>query len=419
MDITSPSISVLEYDVIFDLSPTNPTVKLVNRSTVQEPTNLKFDVKLTSPNGLVISQVTNFNASADWTTYTLPDTLPLILGHIEWGGIGFTVDVTVTDSESTPNTATLSKTAEICRPYGNTFKTGNNYGLMLLGYEVKCERAQLYIEEKSNYTYTGTTGSMISKIIKLIYPASSATETPDPFISEANFSNAYITIYSDGEGYQLISETVREYAFGDGVYVRIKYRFAAVFAVQCLTDVCDIAAGFTKFKQALAAGTCTPAERDKLILINANLNLILLGKMHPACLVNIPKLIADTIDLLGCYYTKCGCDYGLHYLTQSSSTSSVPVFAKIQFIAGNPDSLITRPALSGANPPMAVGDTVYVIKDAVIPNSLIVSQGGQRVPEAGPDAHCEIAYGDTETTVTFSVGVPPVYINFDYTKIPS
>lgn len=338
MNVISPDINVLDFDVLFDISVSPPKIGITNTSSGPNPDLLKWYFTVTTPGGLMY-KTGNFDfpdKEGVWETLEIPN-LPQILGQIEWGGAGYKVTGYVQDSDG--NTYSLTKTKAIYKPAGCT---KGNYGAMILAVEPRCADGKLMVEEKSNYLYEGSIGAAYSSALKLIYPPDEASSVAQTFDYTDPISAIYIPLYRDGEGYQLMAESVRDYTYPDGITVRIKYKFRDVFPIQCTYDLCCLAKSVEKYADFVQQTNCLD-DWKKLEIINQKLTEINIAKLQPQCGIDIYCLAEEIKQLLGAYY-DCGCcDYGIHDLNLAVEATLPSIM-----VDAGPDQIITLPDTDAA-----------------------------------------------------------------------
>jgi hypothetical protein len=320
MNLPSPDIQVLDFDLLFDLSSANPTVVVTNRSEGDNLAAVNTAFQITSPNGIIIHSAdvqTDPDKVGLWTTFSVA--LPLIGNQIEWDGKGYTVEVTVKDS--TAAVYSLAKNQAIGQPNGN--KQLNTFGMMKLDYSVKCDQAKLYIQDISNYTYQKLQGIEIAKKVTLRYPGTDPDNTPAPFTRNNSFSTLQVPLLVNGDGHQLLAECIRDYVVADTISIRIKYVFKATFNVQCYVDMCAVLGAVRKFEEQLGSACCD-ADREKLLLVNTKLALIEGAKMQPGCGIDVQRLVKEIEELIG-FDIRCSVNTGIFPMENIGVTPPDPL----------------------------------------------------------------------------------------------
>jgi hypothetical protein len=302
MNVTSPDISVFDFDVEYDFTNVNPFVKLTNKSV---GTNLAgcsfiFDCKSSSGVSFHTGTWTVPDRVGAWTSYTIPDPVLQILGHVEWSGSEFRVTGTVRDSLGNV-LGSIEKLAFICKPQGNTGK--DNYGAGKLDVLVKCGEKKLYVSDLTNYGYRGSEGILISKTVSLQRPPD-ATGTTPPLETYTNFSTSQFALYYSAPNYQLILESVRLYDLGNGVKLRLKYKQKLYFPVTCNIDLCPLTSEILKLTRHVMSNGCSGEDRERLIMLNALMNAALVAKMQPLCGQDLNCLVEE-IKKLGGFTCDC------------------------------------------------------------------------------------------------------------------
>jgi hypothetical protein len=302
MSLNSNDISKLDFHVLWDISTIPATVKITNLSEGLNLAACTFWFVVSTGGGAMFHQ--GIQATPDrtgiWTDYTVPEPIPLTLGHIDWSGSSFRVKGFAKDSAD--NVFSILNEQRICRPAGNKQGQQNNFGAGELYIETKCEKARLLIEDKTNYSYNGNAGTMISKQIKLIYPEDATGGTTPPKTAD-NVNNAMLPISFSAEGYQVILTAVYDYVFTNAT-VRIKYKFNKSFSIQCNVDLCPLICDIERLEKQYEQNGCTPGEREKMLLINSKMNRAIAGKLQPLCGVDVAAIV-DEIKKLGGFTCNC------------------------------------------------------------------------------------------------------------------
>lgn len=301
MNISSPDITILDYTALFDISGVLPEVVVTNASSVVNPAALDWWVTITTPSGATIhsgSQATPDINNAAFTTLTFA-TWPMPNGQVEFGL--YNIEVFVKDSAD--DVFSLAKSVNILRPTGNTNKVRNSFGVAAVIADMRCEKAQLYVEDTTSLSWNGITPAIISQKWVLIYPLDD-TDTQPPHFELDDSMNGLIPVSHSGEGYKIIRTLVADY-LSNGITVRIKYKYSQAFAVECDLDLCPLVCEYENMVEAIGDGSCDSATRDKLVKINALINIALIAKSQPLCGINVGKLI-NQIKALGNFCCDCG-----------------------------------------------------------------------------------------------------------------
>lgn len=288
---------------MYDLSGANPIVVITNHSEGAHLDLVTWWFQLSSGGGNSYhnGDSSSPDKSGVWTTYNVAEPMPQVLGHIEWSGSYFKVVGSAKDSHG--KIFTLEKTTRLCRPNGNNGSQANNFGVGVLDVITKCDKARLYVEDKTDYTYAGFAGVNASKFFKLIFPPDSTGTIPAPK-QVNNVNNALIPISRNGDGYQIILSAVYQYDFDNGTSVKIKYKFQKVFKIQCDVDLCPLICEIQRLEERYEQSGCNAAERDNLALINSKMNRAMMAKMQPLCGVDVGAII-DEIKMLGGFTCSC------------------------------------------------------------------------------------------------------------------
>jgi hypothetical protein len=323
---TSPDITNLNFDVLYDISGGVPSIVLTNTS-IGNPsgtTNLDncdwwYDV--TDPNGTYIHQGTigTPDVVADnWTTLTLPTgAWPTPFGIPPYGQIVFSCSMpyrtTLYVKDSLGNVYSLTKATTICRPNGSTEKTRGNFGVAEAFAETKCNIAKIYATDKTNYTYQSRLGTATSSTWKLAYPMDAEGNDPE-VVTVTDRATVIFPVGYSAKGYQLNLSTFSTYNMGDGTYIKIQYKFDKVFAVYCNVDLCQLVCEIDKLYKLLPTkcGTVENTEvKDKLLRINTLLGQCFIGINQPLCGIDVPALIEE-IKKIGGFTCNCGTGGGIN-----------------------------------------------------------------------------------------------------------
>lgn len=322
MITNSADIYTLDFGVLVDLSTPNPTVVFTNLSTGPNLAGCKFIFNVFTPNNTSVHS-SNFavpDRTGIWTSYTLPEFLPLVLGNLIWSGSAYRFVLSVQDSAGNVFTHTISK--EICKPNGNM--AGSNFGLAKLEMSARCNEAKLYVEDKTSYSYRKQISPSLvyQKRLTLVYPPTEQGTFPLPFVIN-DFTNGLIPITESGPGYKVILESIVNYDLGDNVFLKIKYKFSETFPIQCNIDLCSLTCEYSAMVSK-AETSCDRELSDKLLLINAKINQALIGKMQPLCKIDVGKLVEE-IKVLGDFTCDCEAGTGIVALISSQTGSgSIP-----------------------------------------------------------------------------------------------
>lgn len=362
--ITSPDIHTLEFTPIWDIAGLNPIISVTNNSAGPNLAGCIWWFIAYSPSLTLIHEGSESNPdiTGSWASTNLTDNWPKPFNQIEWSGNVYSLALYVKDSAG--NIFSLTKTATICRPTGNTQLSKNPYGVATLDLQVKCEEARIFFQDTTNRTYRGLEGTRLTSTLKVVYPIDETGNIPDPFVG-ANFSTAMVPISYSNDNYQYVQDTVYDYEFDDLVHIRIRYQSrskngtAAVrFAVLCNIDLCPLVCEVTRLVDSIEQGTCADADeaRRKLTLINPKLMLAQIGKQEPLCGVDVAKLIEE-IKEIGGFTCEC-CDAPTGIIPTTASVIDGYTF-EIVPVCGDIGGTIT---VNGTNIQFNLQDKSYVFE---------------------------------------------------------
>jgi hypothetical protein len=358
----SPDITSLNFGCTWDISGTSPVISLVNYATGSGLANCTWWIVATSPTVSLIHEGSELtpDITGSWTSYVLTDNWPRPFNQIEWSGAPYETTLYVKDSAG--NIYSLTKSASICRPAGNTSLSKNPYGIALTGIQVKCELARIWFQDKTNHVYSGVEGTQINSILRVVFPIDETGTVPDAFVA-TSFTQAMVPISYSSDNYQYVATSVYEYDFGDYVFVRVKYQsrskngaFAISFPVLCNIDLCPLVCEVDRLVNSIETGSCsdvTEAQR-KLTLINPKLALCLLGKQEPLCGVDVPKLIEE-IKQIGGFDCDC-CSSPTGIIPQTASVIDGYTFSVVP-VCGDVNGTVT---VNGSNIQFNLQDKSYI-----------------------------------------------------------
>lgn len=315
----SPDLTFFDFESTWDLAGTLPAIILTNQSAGTGLTNCTWWAICLSPTQTQIHEGTENepDITGNWSTHTYNDNWPRPMGSIEFSGAPYSVTLYVKDSAG--NIYNLTKTASICRPFGNTNLSKNPYGVASLTLQVKCDQARIFFQDITNHSYQGLDGERITSSLKVMYPMDETGNIPTPFVM-SNFSAALVPITYSSDTYQYMQDTVYDYDFGDGTHIKIRFQSRSKngassirFPVLCNIDLCPLVCEFDKLINSIETGSCANAEEAnrKLPIISSKLGLCLLGKQEPLCGINVPKLIEEIKELAGFDCDCCSAPTGI------------------------------------------------------------------------------------------------------------
>ncbi len=304
MTTASADISTFDFKPLWDISGPVPKLRIYNNSVAIVGTNLTWWFLASTASAIPFH--TGLEATPDiaglWNVYDIAEAIPQILGHMDWSGNDFSLTGFVKDSAGA--VFSLTKTARICRPAGNS--GANNYAAANLDVVTRCDKARLYVEDLTNYTYNGMAGASISKTIKLIYPPDPTGVVPAPQVL-TDQNNGLMTLTQNGAGYMVILSTIYQYDYTDGSSVRVLYKFQKPFSVQCNVDLCPLICEIEKMEARYEKFGCDSDDRATMALINSKLNRAMLAKMQPLCGVDVAAIVEE-IKTLGGFTCDCTCN---------------------------------------------------------------------------------------------------------------
>jgi len=317
--LNSPDLGTLEVEVLFDLTGANPVINLTNQTTanpnvspVPDLSALIWVLNIYSPTGTPIYQSDFTNpwkdaGDGDWTTAQITALWPRPFGQIEWSD--YRVEFQVKDTADT--IYDLFKSAEICRPAGNTKAYQDTFGHLTKKeflVEVLCERSSLYLSDAGSKLYQGIEGVNQESYLAVDYPRDTTGTLPAPYILTTFVANALVPFYQNGT-HGATYYSIYRYDLGDNVFIDIRYSGVLEFAVQCNIDLCPIACEVAALEESITSGTCAnvaDAQR-KLNLITPKLLRAFIAKANPTCGIDLPALIDEIIAIGG---FTCDCNTG-------------------------------------------------------------------------------------------------------------
>lgn len=296
----SPDIASLDAQVTWDIAGNSPVISLVNKSLGSNLAGCTWWVVATSPTNTIIHQGTQAapDITGAWTTFTLTDAWPRPFGQIEWSGAPYILTLFVQDSAL--NVYQIGKQAFVCRPFGNTSLSKTPYGLAGVALQVLCDQAVIWFQNQTINSYKGVEGTLVSSVLRVIYPMDPTYTLPAPF-QITNWSSAMVPISYGSPNYQFVASVIYTYDFGDSTFVQIKFQKSGVFPVLCNVDFAPLICEITKLDTSVRAGTCvdvTDAQR-RLNLIYPKLFLALMGQLQPLTGIDVAALIKEITEIGG------------------------------------------------------------------------------------------------------------------------
>lgn len=314
MDInTSPDITQLNAQVTWDISGTLPAINLVNLSIGPNLAGITWWVVAFSPTGTLIhaGDFSNPDAVGIWTTLSITDSWPRPFNQIEFSGAPYILTLYIQDSQGNQyNTGPYQAT--ICRPSGNTPTSKTFYGTSKTEVIVKCQQARISFQDLTNHTYRGLDGTLVSSVLRVVYPIDETGNIPTPFVLN-NFSFALVPISYSSDQYQFQTQSVYDYDFGNYVHVRIRYQTLSKnqasymsFPVLCNIDLGVLACEYAKLVDTLENGSCSDVQETqrKMLLINPKFSMAQLGISYPLTGIDVPELI-EQIKRIGGFDCDC------------------------------------------------------------------------------------------------------------------
>src|SRR5262245_9988954 len=210
MNVTSPDISTVQIKSTFDISGTLPAIALENLSTGTNLAACLWWFVVTAPGDIPIhtGSETSPDITGEWTTFMLNDSWPRVFNNIIWSGAPYIITTYVKDG--TGAIFSISQSASICRPQGNTPTSTNTYGLGAAEITVQCQQARVFFQDITNASYKGIEGTQISSVLRVIYPVDETGNIPPPFVA-SNFTAASVPITYSSDTYQYQSYSVYDY----------------------------------------------------------------------------------------------------------------------------------------------------------------------------------------------------------------
>jgi hypothetical protein len=317
--INSADIQFLDFSPTWDISGTLPTISVVNQSAGPNLAGMTWWFIAKSPSLSLIHEGSELNPdiSGTWATHTLSDNWPRPFNSIEFSGAPY--ELTLYAMDSAGNIYSLTKTATICRPPGNTDLSKNPYGVATTKLQVKCEQARIFFQDTTNHVYRGLDGTRLNSVLKVVYPIDETGIVPDPFVA-ANFSTILVPISYSNDNYQYLQTTVYDYEFDDDVHVRIRYQSrskngasAVRFPVLCNIDLCPLVCAVADLANEIETGSCSNLSEAnrKLSLINPKLMMAMIGKQEPLCGIDVAALVEEIKEIGGFTCDCCNAPTGI------------------------------------------------------------------------------------------------------------
>lgn len=295
----SPDISTLSATAVWDISGVSPAIIITNTSTGSGLANVTWWFVANSPSQTPIHSGSELvpDINGDWTTHTLSDSWPRPYGQIEWSGAPYTMTMYAKDSAGTIYSYEFSG-ASICRPFGNTQKSNNPYGLASVDIQLKCEMGRILFQNTTNVSYKGIEGEMNASTLKVLYPMDETQTLPDPF-AITSFSTAMVPITYSSDNYQFVTQQYYTYNLGGDSSVKIRYQLQKRFPVYCNINLLPLVCEYQKLVESLELGNCQDSEKasQQLMVINSKMAMVFIGMMQPLTGVDVPALIKQIEDI--------------------------------------------------------------------------------------------------------------------------
>lgn len=308
---SSPDITLLSVQILYDLSGVTPAIVLTNLSEGDDLADVSYAFIIKSPTTTYIHEgdINTPDETGIWITSNVLDPWPRPFNQIEFGI--YTFQVIAKDSNGTVYTAPIQY-ANICRPNGNTKDSKNTYGVGSVTVQTKCDQARIFFQDTTNSSYKGIEGTVGSSVLRVNFPMDNTGVVPAPF--QINyFATAMVPITFSGKGYQFLYTSIYDYDLGDDVHVRIKYLKNDTFGVWCNIDLMPLVCEFEKLSRSLSEGTCTDIEQaqNKMNLITPKFFELLIGVSQPLTGVDVPFLIEEIKEIGGFDCDCCNAATGI------------------------------------------------------------------------------------------------------------
>lgn len=272
----SDDISVLDFTGLFDISNAVPKISINSLCAGPHLGNCIFWITVTSPSNSPLhtgtESVPDFPLATPWTSWIMAENWQQVFFHVEWSGAPYTITLFVKDNKG--NLYSQSYTGSLCPPPGNDGSVGNNFGYGSARATVKCNDAQLYAQDTTNYLYKGTAGTQVSQDWRIVYPADSNGDVHTPNTA-SGMPYAYLPLYYDGDNHMVYMNSVRDYTIGTNMFARIKIKATLAVNVMCNVNWCNIVG---PYQNLLNKGACAPCgnnvAKDDLLKVNSQIMLL-------------------------------------------------------------------------------------------------------------------------------------------------
>ncbi len=361
---SSPDITLLLLNVTWDISGNLPVISISNLSQGPNLQNITYFFVVSSPSGTPIHEgsLTQPDAIGVWSTIALTDSWPRPFNQIEFSGAPYQFTVYISDSTGTQYQDS-SYGVSICRPAGNNKLSKTFYGVSNTNVQLQCQQANIYFQDQTNASYQGLTGTLLSSVLRLVYPIDDTGNIPAPFVIQ-NFSSASAPISYSSDNYQFQTQLVYQYQLGGNVFLNIRYQTLnpknqtnyITFPVLCNIDLSPLVCEYEKLIHSLEHGTCVDVHdtERKLLLINPKMALIGMGLLQPLTGINVPRLVREVEELGGFSCDCCNAPTGI--IPQTASTIDGYTFSIVP-VCGDVNGTVT---VSGTNVQLNLSDKSYV-----------------------------------------------------------
>jgi hypothetical protein len=361
---TSPDLSLLLLNVTWDISGTLPVISVTNLSQGPNLQNITYWIQVQSPSTTPIHEgsLAQPDAVGVWSTLSLTDSWPRPFSQLEWSGAPYSFTIFAQDSTGTVYQDS-SYGASICRPAGNNNLSKTFYGVSNTNVQLQCQQASIYFQDQTNASYQGLTGTLLSSVLRLVYPIDDTGNIPTPFVIQ-NFSSASAPISYSSDNYQFQTQLVYQYQLSSNVFLNIRYQTInpknqtnyITFPVLCNIDLSPLVCEYEKLIDSLERGTCSDVQdtERKLLLINPKMALIGMGLLQPLTGINVPRLVREVEELGGFSCDCCNAPSGI--IPQTSSTIDGYTFSIVP-VCGDISGTVT---ISGTNVQLNLQDKSYV-----------------------------------------------------------
>lgn len=302
----------LNFKARYDLSGATPVVTIENLSSGGNLANISYFFELYTPSGLVYHQGSFAmpDATGVWASISIAESIPQVGGHVEFASVPYKIICYAKDNLD--NLCDTTKLDIICAPNRNQedHKGKNNFGGIKLNIKQNCLQGRLEVIDNSNYVYNGLVGASQGNDTIFVYPADENGVAPANFtVSDKNAFSLPIPI--NGDGHQLIRNSIQLYTFPSGNEILIKYKYKNdCIEINCGMSLCSMYCGIAKYRSKFTDSVTGKCDTDSQMVIN-NLQLLIaqffIATMWPDCGGDASDLHDQIKDILlknDCY---CNC----------------------------------------------------------------------------------------------------------------